>query len=344
MHLRSLLGIGWKKTTRFSGPRVLGPAIEPNIASNEADLFIRRTQSNSLKTTASSENVKADLLVVPLSQSSERVKTPLDIENCTRSELTEKAKSSVLAAVWGEGCPDDALQLLSGIISYYPELTDTYVMRSIVRAKMGNLVGAIEDCDVILCLEPNNEFALLHRVTFVRDSRINGTSSKYIENVLDGVEYAEKTATTPYSIILKHAGLALFRPSQNHFEEVEHLVAATPAYRGAKVVLASMYFARWLHTGDKLCGAEASRLAVEIQKDWPNDKVAMSVLWYLKGHLGQGDLSKSNPRGYNFSLQAPLYDRERILADVFFCFPLEEQNKSIKEMVEDIGAVKVKAQ
>lgn len=341
MKIMHSLATGWKKTVHFSLTHATSSGNKPGVHTGDVDLFARQTQTSSPKRTTSSENIKVKASLTPLSQSPEREKACSELEGLTCLELIPKARDLVLNAIWGEGHPYAACQLLSQIIYLYPDSTSAYIMRSVVRAKLGNLKEAIEDCDAILCRNPDNEFALLHRVSFLQDSRIRTTSSEGIKKVLRGVKFAKEMGNTPYSIVLKHAGMPRLKPDQAHIEEIQNLVTAAPSYRCAKVVLTGMYFARWLYTGDKSCEAEAVRLAIEVQKDWPDDKTAMSVLWYLQGNLGQGSLLRSNPRGYDFILQDSLYPKQMIRADVLFCFPLEDQDKSVKQLIERIASLEI---
>jgi tetratricopeptide (TPR) repeat protein len=315
---------------------------EKNIVGNNRlnysglDTHAPQCATDAIGLPALANSQKNDVLLTPQKTVRDNSNRCPNVPIIEDSELLIESKNLVCQAMRKRGSFVAALESLDHLIDLNPHAIDAFAMRAIARIQLGNAEGAIADCDTILRYCPTNTFALLHRTSFLKHERgvFHGPTSR--EKIVQGLMHAKERISDRYATLIKYSAAPLIFPTKNELSEVESIVQARTDDKCAQAVLTAMLFSHWLWTGERHSKNQAVSHAKTMQELWPNDKLAVSVLWYLEGHLGGSSLAKSSLIGLSYGLGDALYRKESIRAGVFFDYPIEQQDIDLMASIETV--------
>jgi hypothetical protein len=181
--------------SRTAETRVAKSGERHERAPSNVDSFMPGKEKSSSIPETGSNPTNSERLAPPSPQLPSREALTLLPAMVGRDELIAEAHNLVVDFVWENKSQPELLPILSHMILLQPASINAYLMRSTVRSKLGDIQGAVNDCEAILRLLPNHEIALLQRTSLLSDSRVTSTSPERSKKIVEGAIFAENLGT-----------------------------------------------------------------------------------------------------------------------------------------------------
>lgn len=187
--------------------------------------------------------------------------------------------------------------------------------------------GCVQDCELALNHNPLNRHALMLRAIGIVKGPLVGNGVEQGKAIGAGIIAGRQAPVERYATLVAY-GLSE-RCENEAVERIEELVKADSTDRFAIALLLTVHFKRWYWGEHPESFTLAVRLAQKIQQQWPNDRIAMSSLFYLAGNFGRGNRQEIDFASRKIIPGYDVYPRSQIRPRAVFDYPMHIQRPAV---------------